>query len=156
MRSVGMGNKIKVKQRRLFIRLALIVVWIGLGFVLFILNRGHTLLVDNHNVETANLQAPDLIKVTVDRGKTLEFFRGDRDIFEVGGGKHSIYVEFSDGKPPFEANFTLPLGPDMFLLSIPKMIHNIEPYLEEFHTQPESRNVEEEEVIDTLSGDPEI
>jgi hypothetical protein len=145
-----MGNGITVKQRRLIIRLALIAVWIGLGFALFIFNRGHTLLVDNRNIDATNIRAPDLIKVTVNRGKVLEFFRGDRDIFEVGGGKHRIRVEFSDGKPPFEADFTLPLGPDMFLLSIPKLINNIEPYIEEFHTQPESRNVEvEEEAIST-------
>jgi hypothetical protein len=144
-----MGNKINVKRQRLIIRLALIAVWIGLGFALFIFNRGHTLLVDNRNIEAADIRAPDLIKVTVNKGNPLEFFRGDRDIFEVGGGEHRIHVEFSDGKPPFEANFTLPLGPDMFLLSIPKMINNIEPYIEEFHTQPESRNVEEEENIST-------
>jgi hypothetical protein len=139
-----MSNRINAKQRRLIIRLILIVVWVSLGFILFIFNRGHTLLVDNRNVEAGNLRAPDLIKVTVNRGKTLEFFRGDRDLFEVGGGKHRIYVEFSDGKPPFEAVFSLPLGPDMFLLSIPKMINGIEPFIEEFRTQPESRNVEEE------------
>jgi len=145
---------INIKQRRLIIRFFLIVVWIGLGFILFIFNRGHTLLVDNRNVETENLRAPDLIKVTVNKGKPLEFFRGDRDLFEVGGKKHRIYVEFSDGRAPFEANFSLPLEPDMFLLSIPKMINGIEPYIEEFRTQPESRNVEEEWAIgDTLPED---
>jgi hypothetical protein len=142
-----MGNRISVKQRRLILRIVLAVIWIGLGIILFIFNRGHTLLVDNKNVETG-LQAPDLIKVTVDKKKTLEFFRGDRDIFEVGGGKHRIYIEFSDGKPPFEAYFTLPLGPDMFLLSVPKMINGVEPWIEEFKTLPQSRDVEDDESGD--------
>jgi hypothetical protein len=108
--------------------------------MLFVLNRGHTLLADNRNVDNPALRAPDLIKVTVDRGKPLEFFRGDRDLFAVGGGTHRIRIEFSDGTPPFETRFKLPLGPDMFLLSIPKMLNGVEPYIEVFRSQPESRN----------------
>ena len=143
-----MINAKAVKQRRLLIRMALVVVWVGLGVLLFVLNRGHTLLVDNHNVESPALRAPDLITVTMNREKPLEFFRGDRDLYKVGGGRHLIRVEFSNGQPPFETRFTLPLGPDMFLLSIPKMINGIEPWIEVFHTQPQSRSEEPEEEID--------
>lgn len=137
-----------IKQRRLIIRLALVVIWIGLGVLLFVLNRGHSLLVDNHDVGAPELRAPDLIKVTVDRGKPLEFFRGDRDIVDAGGGRHQIRIEFSDGKPPFETTFTLPLGPDRFLLSIPKMVNNVDPYIEVFRSQPERRSDSEEEEAD--------
>lgn len=133
-------------KRRLVIRAALVFIWVCLGIVIFIMNRGHTLLVDNHTIETENLRAPDLIKVSVDRGKAVEFFRGDRDIFKVGGGGHSIRVEFSDGAPPLEKRFSLPLGPDMFLLSIPRMIRGDENYIEVFYTQPESRSEREEET----------
>jgi hypothetical protein len=140
------------KQRRLIIRLILVVLWIGLGVLIFVLNRGHTLLVDNRNVESPSLRAPDLIQVTVNKSGPLEFFRGDREIFRVGGGRHSIYIEFSDGTPPFEKRFTLPLGPDMFLLSIPRMINGIEPYIEVFYTQPERRNVDDDDEAD--SGAP--
>ena len=139
---------IGTKKRRLLIRLALVAVWIGLGVILFVMNRGHTLLVDNRNVEAPLITAPDLIKVTVDKKKALEFFRGDRDIFELGGGVHRIRIEFSDGTPPFEKRFKLPLGPDMFILSIPKMINGIEPYYEVFVTQQESRDAEEEIIIE--------
>jgi hypothetical protein len=145
-----MGIKIDAKKRRLIIRLALVVVWIGLAIMLFVMNRGHTLLVDNRNVEDLNLRAPDLIEVTVNKGRPLEFFRGDRDIYQVGGGTQRIYIEFSDGTPPFEKRFSLPLGPDMFLLSIPKMINGIEPYFEVFYTQQESRSdTSEDELPDT-------
>jgi hypothetical protein len=142
-----MSVNIDTKKRRLIIRLAVVVVWIGLGVVLFVMNRGHTLLVDNRNVETPAIRAPDLIMVTIDKRKPLEFFRGDRDIFELGGGSHRIYIEFSDGTPPFEKRFKLPLGPDMFILSIPKMINGVEPYYEVFYTQQESRSVDAEEEI---------
>ena len=131
---------IEVKQRRLIIKIALVAVWLGLGVLLFVMNRGHTLLLDNRNVESPSLRAPDMIKVTVDKTKPLEFFRGDRDIVDVGGGGHRIIVEFSDGKAPFEAHFSLPLGPDMFILSIPKMINGVEPYFEVFKPQPQPRS----------------
>jgi hypothetical protein len=132
------------KRRKNIIRLTLIAAWAALLVVLFVMNRGHTLLVDNRNAEDLGLRAPDMILVTVNKGKPIEFFRGDRELFQSGGGRHRIYIEFNDGRPPFETYFKLPLGPDMFLLSIPKMINGIEPYIEVFKTQPQSRNDEEE------------
>ncbi|MFP3042738.1 hypothetical protein LQZ19_13055 [Treponema primitia] len=141
-----------INRRRLILRGALVLVWIGLGALIFVFNRGHTLLVDNRNIEADNIRAPDLITVSVDGGRALEYFSGDRDIFKVGGGRHRIRIEFSDGKPPFEKTFALPLMPDMLLLSIPRMINGMEPYFEEFHTTPEPRKPEAE----ALPGEEEI
>ena len=132
-----------INRRRLFIRLALVVLWIGLGILIFVTNRGHTLLIDNQNID--NLRAHDLITVTLNKEKPVEFFRGDRDIFRVSGGRHRLRIEYSDGTPPCEKTFTLPLGPDMFLLSIPRITSGADNAIEVFHRQPESRNVEEEE-----------
>ena len=130
-----------IKRRRTVIRLALIVVWIGLGVVIFVTSRGHSILLDNRNLSSPEMRAPDMIMVTVNKTKPLELFRGDRDVVDVGGGTQRIRVDFSDGKPSFEASFKLPLGPDMFILSIPKMINGIEPYFEVFRpNQQESRN----------------
>ncbi|AEF82689.1 hypothetical protein TREAZ_2386 [Leadbettera azotonutricia ZAS-9] len=96
---------------------------------------------DNHSVEALNLRAPDLITVTVDKLKPLEFFRNDRDIFKVGGGKHRITIEFSDGTETFTTTFALPLKGDMFLLSIPKMLNGTEPYFEPYiNNEIQSRN----------------
>jgi hypothetical protein len=135
--------KIGIKKRRSLIRLTLFFLWVITAFFIFITYRGHTLLVDNKNIDEANLKAPDMIAVTVDKSRALDFFRGDRDRFEVSGGKHRIYIKFTDGRPPFEAKFSLPLKPDMFLLSVPKMINGIEPWIEEFNTQFETRNTED-------------
>jgi hypothetical protein len=133
-----------VNRRRLLIRLVLAVIWISLGVLLFVKNRGHTVLLDNKNIDTPQITAPGMIRVKVDKKNEMEFFRGDRDLVKVAGSRHKIRVEFSDGSAPFDAQFSLPLGPDMFLLSIPKMLNGIEPYIEVFHTQPESRNAEED------------
>jgi len=133
-----------LNRRRLVIRLALAVLWIALGVLLFVKNRGHTVLLDNKNTETPQLMAPNMIRVKVDGKNEMELFRGDRDLIKIPGSRHKIRIEFSDGSVPFEAQFNLPLRPDMFLLSIPKMLNDIEPYIEVFHTQQESRNVEED------------
>jgi hypothetical protein len=137
---------VTVKQRRLLIKLALAVLWIGLGVILFILNRGHSLLVDNHSVESPQLRAPDMIKISVDGGKALEFFRNDRDIFDVGGGGHRIVIEFSDGTPAFTAAFSLPIKDDMYLLSIPKMLNGVEPFFEPFHGNQTINREEDEDT----------
>jgi hypothetical protein len=130
--------------RRTYIRAALVLLWMGLGVLLFVIYRGHTLLVDNRNTE-AGLRAPDLITVSVDGGKGLEFFRGDRDRFAVTGSRHRIRIEWSDGTPPVEQEFRLSIRDDMYLLSIPKMLNHL-PFVEVFHTAPEPRLPEEEEL----------
>ena len=132
------------KDRRICIRAVLVLLWIGLGVLLFIVYRGHTLLVDNRNID-GGPRAPDLITVSVDGGKGLEFFRGDRDRFAVTGARHRIRIEFSDGEPPFEQEFSLPIRDDMYLLSVPKMLNEL-PFVEVFHTTPEPRAPEEEEL----------
>lgn len=136
-----------VKRRRLVIKLSLALLWIAAGILLFIFNRGHTLLVDNHDID--NLRASDLIKVTVNK-KSMDFFRNDRDMFRVGGGKHHLRVEFTDGRPVFETKFSLPLGPDMFLLSIPRITNGADNAIEVFIRQRESRHADEEEIIETV------
>jgi hypothetical protein len=132
-----------MKRRRLIIRLALVLVWLLLGAALFIFNRGHTLLVDNRNLQDQGIRAPDLIRVSIDGGPPLEFFRGDRDRYTLGGSKHRIRIEFSDGTAPFEGAFTLPIKDDMYIISVPKLINGMEPFVEVFHTVREAPAEEE-------------
>jgi hypothetical protein len=72
--------------------------------------------------------------------------RGDRDRYSLAGTKHRIRIEFSDGAAPFEGAFRLPIRDDMYILSAPKMINGIEPFVEVFHTVRETRAPEEEEL----------
>jgi hypothetical protein len=135
------------RQRKLFIRGGLVFAWLLLGALLFVTGRGHTLLVDNRDFE--NIEAPDLITVYVDRGRGVEYFNGDRDRLTLIGSKHRILIEFSDGSPPFEGTFTLPIKDDMYLLSVTKMVNGIEPFVEVFHTAPEPFNEEADEFADS-------
>jgi hypothetical protein len=140
------------RQKRMVIRGGLFLAWLLLGTLLFITSRGHTLLIDNRDFE--NVEAPDLITVYVDRGGGVEYFRGDRDRLTLVGSKHRILVEFSDGSPPFEGDFTLPIRDDMYLLSVPKIINGIEPFVEVFHTAPEPFNEEDEfDFNEAFGGD---
>jgi hypothetical protein len=136
-----------MKRRRLVIRVILGLGWLLLGTALFIFNRGHGLLVDNHNLQDEGILAPDLITVSVDGSYPLEFFRGDRDRYSLGGSNHRIRIEFSDGTAPFEGTFTLPIKDDMYILSVPKLINGIEPSVEVFHTVRENRAQAEEEEL---------
>ena len=136
--------------KRKLIRAAIAVVWIALGTVIFILARGHSLLLDNRNVEAPEIRAQNEVVVSVDGKDGIKLLRGDRDRLTVKGSKHTIRVEFKDGKEPFEGNFFLPLKGDMYLLSVTKMINGIDPFVEVFQFAPESRNAapEEEEEAD--------
>jgi hypothetical protein len=133
----------KAHFRRKIMGAAAVFIWIGLGVIIFVNFRGHTLLVDNRDTDES--RAPDLITVSVDGGKALEFFRGDRDRFAVAGARHRIRIEFSGGRPAFEREFSLPIRDDMYLLSVPKMLEDL-PFVEVFHTAPEPRLPEEEEL----------
>jgi hypothetical protein len=126
-------------RRRIIIRLILVLLWIGCGVLLFIFNRGHTLLVDNRNLENPELRAPDMITVFIDNQSGLEFFRGDRDRFQVAGTNHRIYIEFSDGAPPFESAFSLPIRDDVYILSIPGLMAGLDNSVEVFHSEEVNR-----------------
>ena len=135
-----------MKRSRPVIRLALILAWLLLGALLFIFHRGHTLLVDNRNLQDEGIRAPDMIRVSLDGGPPLDFFRGDRDRATLRGSRHRIRIEFSDGTAPFEGTFTLPIRDDMYLLSVPRLIKGVEPFVEVFHTAREPRVPAEEEL----------
>jgi hypothetical protein len=135
-------------KNRIIIRSALVALYVGLGALLFILFRGHTVLADNHDAEHA---APDLITVSIDKGDGLAFFRGDRDRFAVTGGNHSITIEFSDGTPPFEGRFRLPIKDDTYILSIPRLLNGVEPFVEVFHATYERHR--EEELFEGLHNE---
>lgn len=132
-----------LRLRRILIRALLIALWIGLGFGIFFTNRGHTLLVDNKKAADGSYDAVDLMYVTIDKQKEMEFMDGDRDRFTVAGANHKIVIEFTDGRPPYEGGFKLPIKEDMYLLSVPKMLAGME-FIEPFRSSDQVRQTDEE------------
>jgi hypothetical protein len=130
------------------IRAAFVALWIGLGVFIFVGWRGHTLLIDNHDV--AGLpDAPDLIRISIDGGEGVEFFNGDRDRISLAGIKHKIRIDFSDGSAPFDGSFRLLLRADMYILSIPTLINKQSDAVEVFvqSVQPHISEPEEEDEL---------
>ena len=135
-----------VKFRRTMLRLALAALWIGLAVFLFRTYRGHTILVDNKEAAGGSFAADDLIVVSLDGGKGVEYLRGDRDRMPVTGTRHVIVVK-TPGGATVEKEFELDFGVDVFMLSVPKMKAGIEPFVEPFvQLVPESRTDPADEV----------
>jgi hypothetical protein len=126
------GRK-KVPLRRTIVRSVLIAAYVGLMVLVFILGKGHTLLVDNKDVEgMPNVVAFDDVVVGVDRQETTELTSGDRDMFKVTGQRHRVTMEIMGQPEKVVKDIVLPLGQDMILVSLPKLAAGIEPYLEPF------------------------
>ena len=100
--------------------LGIAAVWASALTLLFVTGRGHTLIIDNKNVD--GFAALDNIKVSVNGEKPVQFFSGDRDRFFVSGLKARIRIEGKDAALPFETAIRLPLAPDAFILSIPRLL----------------------------------
>ena len=129
------------KIRRPLIRCVLILLWIGLGVVIFFAYRGHTLLVDNQDI--GNYKAVEVMNVTIDKQDDEEIWKGDRIRFTVSGAKHKILVEFMDGRQPVEYEFNLPVKEDMYILSVPKMLAEQE-FVEPFRIADQVREAADE------------
>lgn len=123
----------KTMVRRLLIRLALVVVYAGLVALVFVLGKGHSLIIDNKDLADGTLTAAmDGNLVSVDGREASEVYPGDRIMEAVKGQTHTIAIEDISGGNRIERRITLPLGADTLLVSIPKLIAGVTPAVEVF------------------------
>ncbi len=123
----------KIRARRLIVRSALVLVFVGLTALSFTLGKGHSLIIDNRDLADGSLAAAaDGNLVSIDGKEALEIYPGDRLMEKVLGQRHVIAVEDLMGGNRIERRVTLPLNADMLLLSVPKLIAGVEPYFEPF------------------------
>ncbi len=120
----------KVRARRLGIRLALLVVYAVALVLCFYGGKGHAILVDNKDAEGA--PALEGIMVSVDGREALELYAGDRDRVNVKSQRHKVRVEDFNGTILAERSFTVDVDHDMVLLSVPKLVAGLEPFIEKF------------------------
>ena len=119
--------------RKWAIRSALALVYIALAVLLFVTGRGHTILVDNKADPAGAYPALKAAVVSIDRLKAMEFYPGDRDKFVVQGQRHRIKVKaLAPGSQEREFEFRVPLGQDMSLLSVSRLMAGVEPWIEVF------------------------
>jgi hypothetical protein len=140
MRGVAIAPQ--VRRRRLLIRIALLAVYAGLIVVMFVTGKAHTVLLDNK--DTAELEAPDGVLVSVNGGEELELYRGDRDKATVQGRSMRVRLEVLADGAITQKRLRLPLGGDMLLLSLPALLAGSEPALVPFVPAAASAPVEEE------------
>jgi len=123
----------KTSIRRLLIRLALVVVYAGLVMLTFVLGKGHSLIIDNKDLADGTLTAAmDGNMVSIDGREASEVYPGDRIMETVKGQTHTVAIEDMSGGNRIERTITLPLGEDMLLVSIPKLIAGVAPAVEVF------------------------
>ncbi len=118
-------------KRRVLVRAALLAAGVVLAAASFVLGKGHTILLDNKDVEGGAAEAIDGLVISVNGGEEIELYPGDRDKAVVMGQRHRVVVETMDGVR-VERTIRLPIGRDMLLLSIPMLVAGKEPVLTPF------------------------
>ena len=117
----------KSKNRRRIVRGILLVAYASVMMGAFMLGKGHTILLDNKDSSDGTVKAFESVTVSVDGQEPIEFMSGDRDMAKVRAQWHTIEVTVN-GKKTVK-KITLPLGQDILLLSIPKLVAGVEPAL---------------------------
>jgi hypothetical protein len=117
------------RRRRLLVRCALLAAYAALLALVFVLGKGHTILLDNK--DAGGERAVDGLVISVNGGEEIELYPGDRDKAVVMGQRHRVAVETMDGRK-VERAIRLPIGQEMLLLSIPMLVAGSEPMLTPF------------------------
>ena len=132
-------------SKKILARSVLGLLYILLAIVMFLTGRTHTILIDNKGDPNGLYKAVNGMEVSVDKGEAVEFYRGDRDKFTVKAQRHTINIEFFDGSEPVTFKVKVPVSQDYVLLSIPKYLAGIEPYMEEFDIYASNKAAAKEE-----------
>jgi len=134
------------RKRTIVVRSCLGAFYVAILVIMLLTGKRHTILIDNKAAEDASYEAVDGMSVQIDSLKSSEFYPGDRDKVVVSGQRHKVKVEiFNSGKVE-ERSFVLPLGQDMLILSVPKMLAGKEPWFGPFTLQQEQRTSTETTV----------
>lgn len=116
----------KVKSRRMVVRVALCAVYAALIAFMFTFGKGHTIIVDNKDTEDGKAKAFESVTVSVDGQEPMDLQSGDRDMAKVRGQGHMVQVTVKDQQKR-EVRIHVPLGEDVVLLSVPKLVAGLQP-----------------------------
>ncbi len=124
----------KTKTRRLLVRSVLVLVYAGLiGFV-FVFGKGHTIILDNKDSDDGSVKAIESLTVVVDGQDPIDLQAGDRDMAKVRGQGHWVEITAKDSQK-VERRIKVPLGEEMLLLSLPKLLAGVQPAVIPFVVQ---------------------
>ena len=149
----------KIRTRRLLIRVAVLVVYAGLLALTFVTGKGHTILIDNKNMEDGSVAAIDGVLVSVDGREALELYKGDRDKAVVKGQAHTISVEIISSGKVIKKRISLPIDTEMLLLSVPMLAAGLEPAVVPFVAAdvvlPPDEGADESNAFTSPGGSPQ-
>lgn len=126
------GTANQAKTRRYLVRGGLLVAYILLMVLMIFTGRRHTILIDNKDAADGSYRAVNGMEVSIDKQESSEYYPGDRDKALVQGQKHTIKINIFDDNSTIEKTFTVPLWSDMMIISVPKLVAGIEPWIEPF------------------------
>ncbi|WP_304225999.1 DUF6672 family protein [Gracilinema caldarium] len=119
-------------MKKTLIRSALVFVYVLLLVLMLVTGKRHTILIDNKDAADGSYEAINGMSVQIDNLESAEYYPGDRDKALVKGQRHRIKIELFDDEKVIEREFRVPFGQDMVLLSVPKLVAGIEPFIEPF------------------------
>lgn len=119
-------------MKKTLIRSALAAAYVLLLILMLVTGKRHTILIDNKDAADGTYEAINGMSVQIDNLESAEYYPGDRDKALVKGQRHRIKIELFDDEKIIEREFRVPFGQDMVLLSVPKLVAGIEPFIEPF------------------------
>ncbi len=144
-----------MKTRRWVIRIAAIVVLIGIGAVMMVIGRGHTVYFDNKSVDYNGASYDDLhkVEVIVNGERAAKLYENERGSAVWIGQNLKMDLVVTADKGSEEAGYsiglTLPYNMDGVIINIPAILNGLpqEAWLSEFIPAPDTE--EEIEEINT-------
>lgn len=146
----------KTGRKRLIVRSALVAVYVALLVLMLLMGKRHTILIDNKEAEDGSYAAIDGMSVQIDSLESAEYYPGDRDKAVVNGQRHKIKIEIFAESKVVEQSFTVPFGQEMLILSVPKLVAGITPYVETFVPQTESAVAADSSQPQEFGGDAAV
>jgi hypothetical protein len=117
----GAVSNANPKGRRLLVRFALLLAYVGLIWFVLVVGKGHTLILDNKDSEDGSVKALESLTVSVDGQEPIDLMAGDRDMAKVRGQGHKVQITAKDSQM-VERSITVPLSEEVLLVSLPQLL----------------------------------
>lgn len=148
-------------KKRFFIRLATVLVLIGIAVLMYFLGRGHTVYFDNKKLEYDGVTygTPYKVEVYVDGERAAKLYDKERGSSICIGANFKMELKVTQEKGGTETEETysikLPYDKDGLIVNLPGLMAGLPPeaYMTEFISTEESAPAEEEVVTDEFGMD---
>lgn len=120
----------RARARRPAVLAAFLLLYVALGAFVFLSGRTHTVIIDYAATEDGSAPAVEQVTIYVGRSEGIEYTGGDfRDQVLVKGQRQQLAIESFFGGEKIVRDFSIPVGADLILLSVPKAAAGIEPFV---------------------------